>query len=609
MCQSEFKEMEMHLVSFAVGDEYYHEAGRNLLARAESLGIPADVRFLSARDFGVASNIRVPWHKICLYKSEFFQEMMSLHGAILWIDVDTTLISAPSALGPEVDFAGFTRSTGDIRTFDPYRFTRFWSPSYVYFGDTERGREFCNLIGDIARDAPSDVTDDWVLQEAWNASKPLQVEIFSSDRKVRSLASVTDRTWFLHGDSGNVSENISKVRQHPPLMSGAEVVVDLAEKYWNAGNVENATQLSDIAADLGNDSRRLVTLRSSIYRQKKMPSQADRLILDYCARNRDDKSAQLLAARIHERRMDWIAAFAILERVAAEDNDIEAAHAQSILFDVQLEEKAWSDGLVADDRPPLWWMKAPYPGNLGDILNPYVVEKVTGRPPRFVSRGQGILAIGSTIRFAQKGTMVWGTGCSRRSQVLCPDANYAAVRGPITLQLLKQAGVVELPEVMGDPALLLPRWYNPTVEKAYKLGIIDHVTFDNPTAPVQPISDDVLRISLARVGYAEIEKFIDELLSCEKIISSSLHGIIIAAAYGIPVQYATRSRSMRGISGDGMKFEDFFLSIGEKVQTAIDLDDYSEITLALAEKVPTDPFDVNVDLDSLVEVFPWKPKN
>lgn len=589
----------MHIVSFAFGDEYYHLSGKRLLAQAEALGIPADVRFLTAEDLGVGDISEVAWHQVCLYKSLFFTEMMAKHGSIMWVDVDTRIVGVPEAPGPGIDFAAFTRGNGDVREFDPYKMTRFWSPSYIYFGDTERGREFCALIKEIALSAPDDVTDDWVLQEAWMRTKPLQVELFARDRKVNVETHSTERTWFIHGDSGNVAEYKSKVIQHSTVMNAGELVVNLAEQYLQQGNPARAMQLGQIAFELGNDSRRLATLRAGLLRRKKSTTQADRVLLDYSARHAEDKSAQLLAARIHAQRKDWVAAQAITNLVQVTGDELESNHARSIAFDTNLEQDAWMQELSDSERPPLWWMKTPYPGNLGDILNPYIVEKVSGRPPRFVSRGYGILAIGSTIRFAIDRTLVWGTGSSRRTQELCPDSKYFAVRGPITAQLVKESGAEHLPQAFGDPALLLPRYYHPIVKKTHKLGIVDHLVFGS-----QPVSGDVRSISLARVGYKEIEEFIDEMLSCEKIISTSLHGVIIAAAYGIPVQYGVRSRSIKPISGDGMKFDDFFLSIKEKPQVGLDLDAYEQVTLDMAGMVP-DPLTIDLDLDALLEVFPW----
>ena len=63
-------------------------------------------------------------------------------------------------------------------------------------------------------------------------------------------------------------------------------------------------------------------------------------------------------------------------------------------------------------------------------------------------------------------------------------------------------------------------------------------------------------IEILRVARAGIEAFLDEMFGCETIVSTSLHGLIIANAYGIPARLASFVDSDRQIHGDGMKFDD-----------------------------------------------------
>lgn len=60
----------------------------------------------------------------------------------------------------------------------------------------------------------------------------------------------------------------------------------------------------------------------------------------------------------------------------------------------------------------------------------------------------------------------------------------------------------------------------------------------------------------------EWQKWIDELCSCDCVISSSLHGLIIAEAYGIPTLWVKFSDE---INGDDFKFYDYYASIGLSV--------------------------------------------
>ena len=83
--------------------------------------------------------------------------------------------------------------------------------------------------------------------------------------------------------------------------------------------------------------------------------------------------------------------------------------------------------------------------------------------------------------------------------------------------------------------------------------------------------------------FQPIECVIEEINSCERIFSSSLHGIILAHAYGVPATWVKISDSM---GGDGTKFRDYFASVGMDVTHPIDLRAYDEVP-ELSSHVPT----------------------
>lgn len=248
-------------------------------------------------------------------------------------------------------------------------------------------------------------------------------------------------------------------------------------------------------------------------------------------------------------------------------------------------------------------METPYPGNFGDAVNPYLIEGLTGIPPKFSKKPERLLAVGSIIKFAQKGTPVWGAGSPRYEDKLAPDADYRAVRGPLTRDLVLRNGGA-LDEVYGDPAWFLPKIYHPQVEKKHKLGLLLHV---NHRGTVKNIDPDVKIIDLRRVGPAGIEAFIRELLSCEAVLSTSLHGVIVAHAYGIPVRWCVASRARKQISGDGMKFEDYFQSVGRSAPEPLDLSSLDRITPDLATVCIDNP-EKPIDLIALADAAPFSVK-
>lgn len=237
----------------------------------------------------------------------------------------------------------------------------------------------------------------------------------------------------------------------------------------------------------------------------------------------------------------------------------------------------------------LFWYKKPRVryGNFGDELGPYLIGKLSSLPieyvpiPRggifllltyfknlalrrydlsmlpavlksFFLRGRYITSIGSIIGWSSGWRVVWGSGILFYNETIS-NGKFLAVRGKYTQRRLRNLGY-EVPDVLGDPALLLPLVFNPKVEKKYKLGIIPHHTHTESLASLAS-GPDVIVIDLLD----DTEVIINKVLSCECVISTSLHGLIVAHAYGIPaLWYEYREIEWQG---SDVKFFDYFSSV------------------------------------------------
>ncbi|WP_082473075.1 polysaccharide pyruvyl transferase family protein [Methylobacterium sp. Leaf85] len=227
------------------------------------------------------------------------------------------------------------------------------------------------------------------------------------------------------------------------------------------------------------------------------------------------------------------------------------------------EEIAAEADLAEAYRPRMWWMRSPYPGNFGDILTPYVLWHAFGVMPRWVlSKHAEGLCIGSIAKFARPGMRLWGTGMPRSTDALCPTAVYSAVRGPLSRDAIIAAGG-SCPKIYGDPAILLPELYRPDVAKSHSIGIIPHVSHESMfrAAINSTESKNIKIISLLSVSFDDIECVIREISSCKEIVTTSLHGLIVAHAYGIPSQSASIEDEV-GNAHDSFKMQDYKLSVG-----------------------------------------------
>lgn len=190
--------------------------------------------------------------------------------------------------------------------------------------------------------------------------------------------------------------------------------------------------------------------------------------------------------------------------------------------------------------------------NFGDILNGPLLDHygVNYKHTRDYPAGN-LFVIGSVARLASPGSIVVGSGAIRKTEVYNPSVNFRSVRGPRTREMVLKGGG-NCPEIYGDPALLLPRIV-PAQEKKYKIGCTVHYVHRKPH-----IID-----SLKKSGYHYIDIFNEdplevarEISRCEKMISTSLHGIIAAHAYGIPAAHFHFNG--KKLHGDGVKFLDHY---------------------------------------------------
>ena len=256
-----------------------------------------------------------------------------------------------------------------------------------------------------------------------------------------------------------------------------------------------------------------------------------------------------------------------------------------------------------------WWNKDGK--NWGDALNPILAELISGKKVNWIKTGdpsdeQRHYCIGSILQSSMStGSEIWGTGLMRGEHTLkVKPKKIHAVRGPLTRQSLIQQGF-DCPEVYGDPALLYPRYYNPTIEKKYKWGIIPHyVDQKHPWLNRFRNMENVLIINILD----PINTVVDQIKSCEKIISSSLHGVIAGDAYDVPSKWIILSGKIGGMERHNgkiscFKFRDYFESVKR-----IDIDPIlctPNIRLIDIEKQFVD-YKIDIDLDLLYNACPFK---
>jgi pyruvyltransferase len=221
-----------------------------------------------------------------------------------------------------------------------------------------------------------------------------------------------------------------------------------------------------------------------------------------------------------------------------------------------------------------------FENNWGDKVNPYLVEKITGK--KVVSSNSifnykhkpEILGVGSIITGDLSNYIIWGSGIiSEKTTVLNKPKEILALRGLNTLKKMEEVG--NGCDVFGDPVLLFPELIDgKKIEKKYKYGIVPHFKNKNSEGIKKIVELNNPEIKIIDIQSEGVEQFVIDILSCENILSSSLHGLILAEAYGIPTCRVVFSEKILG--GD-FKFYDYYSGVGiHQMETFTIHDDISD---------------------------------
>lgn len=258
-----------------------------------------------------------------------------------------------------------------------------------------------------------------------------------------------------------------------------------------------------------------------------------------------------------------------------------------------------------DKKLKLYWFRHKYPEyvNFGDELSRDIVEKLSGKKVEWADRDScEMVAVGSVLREfltrkSKNNVIVWGTGLilDYDSQLFYDKktTDIRMVRGKLT------AGKLGLDnETYGDPGLLASLLYKPS-ENIKKVGLVPHyVDKDNPIIEKLSHNKEIKIINV----YDKPSKVISEIASCELIISSSLHGIIVGHSFGIPAYWVELSSK---VAGSGFKFRDYY-SIFDAKPAKLDIKTLDDITKHADELIKNYVWPQNVEAikRSMISVFP-----
>lgn len=163
-------------------------------------------------------------------------------------------------------------------------------------------------------------------------------------------------------------------------------------------------------------------------------------------------------------------------------------------------------------------------------------------------------------KFTSYPVNVWCTGFifrERNDTQFIRDMKFHSLRGELTKARVEKLLGRKLDVPTGDGGLITPYLLSKPEPKQHQVGIIAH--FKEQSEPeFQALADkykDSILINL-RDDPLEVVK---QIARCEYVISSSLHGLIVADSFNIPNQWVVVTDNLKG---DGFKFDDYYSAFG-----------------------------------------------
>lgn len=244
--------------------------------------------------------------------------------------------------------------------------------------------------------------------------------------------------------------------------------------------------------------------------------------------------------------------------------------------------------------------------NMGDLLNELLMERVFQVP--FVHSTNLLIydltGIGSFMdslfekkthhsepnnlkrvigRFARNHCITechtWGTGFISDLSKECIGLNrnkvdFMAVRGKKTKACIEKIINKEINPVFGDAGILAPYLFEKPIKKEHEIGIIPHFKEQN-CQRIQILTDKFKNSCVIDLKGEPLE-VVRNIAKCEYIISSSLHGLIVADAFRIP---NVRVYFTDAPMGDGFKYDDYYSAYDLNVPARIIANHADEISV------------------------------
>jgi len=523
--------------SFHTDDDYYTAAGDRLRASLDRVGVPHEIRCIRKPE-------GADWIDVCRQKIPFLYEMCQKYPdrKVFWIDGDCALEYLPDFVRNfTADIVGFQRGFSNPMTIGYHKRSRFWEPCFWGINTTPLARAYIESAYEAEKQITLRATDDYFFEEAWRLHAPkLSFQVIPSVYVANFSETVAP--FFLFGSSGNVAEFKGQASQHgvnddtPNMAFWARVNRRLrreSRKYFGRDVLPQFP-----FHGLGGHTKPATVKLPPVWEELKTMVDA--------GKKGDQTEAEAALSRLKKRKL----------LSPGQQNAVTAM--RSFLHYTTPTAGAGSDLRLA------WWER-PYPGNYGDWLSPLIFRSLAGGArvlhvsPDGKDKEPHIVGLGSIARFTNASSIVAGAGVSALDADVHPKAKYISLRGPISADVVKNAGG-EPSGQFGDPGVLMSRIFphsrGPTNGRR---ALVRHYAHRKKYLRVPEGIDD---LDITMSDPTAIADFIKKLNTYDSVITSAMHIYITCHSYGIPCALVTFEGVEHKVHGDGTKYIDYARGAG-----------------------------------------------
>ncbi|NML37261.1 polysaccharide pyruvyl transferase family protein [Chitinophaga sp. G-6-1-13] len=199
--------------------------------------------------------------------------------------------------------------------------------------------------------------------------------------------------------------------------------------------------------------------------------------------------------------------------------------------------------------------------NFGDCLSPDILKHFGLTPVYCQQVKSDMILAGSLLQWVPENYtgIILGTGAAD-VPLNFPAARVLGVRGKLTWNNFRSKNTDHV--LYGDTGLIMSYIFPETVRKKYRMGVVPHfIDYGHRYMKMwkERFGKDVLFIH----PLGSPRQIISRIKSCESIVASSLHGLVIADSFDIPsLRFVIRETMPLGTVDPDYKYKDYYSALG-----------------------------------------------